>query len=105
MSVNIKHVLICHQRELEVGNNVVSFFEFLKNIQFLGYLIFKIKIPFFLVLWGKKSKTKNHMLVLVISKVLKFKKIHERTRKGLTILWTFIQFLKKCGYESYEPPQ
>jgi len=45
------------------------------------------------------------MLVLVILKILKFKKIHERTSKGLTILWKFIWFLKKCGYESYEPPQ
>ncbi len=57
-----------------------------------------------MVLWKKKSKTKNHMLVLVISKTLKFKKIHERTSKGLSILWTFIQFLKKCGYEYYKPP-
>ncbi len=45
------------------------------------------------------------MLILVISKILKFKTNHERTSKGLTILWTFIRFLKKCGYESYEPPQ
>jgi hypothetical protein len=34
MSVKIKHMLICHQCELEVGTNVVSLFEFLKNVQF-----------------------------------------------------------------------
>jgi hypothetical protein len=25
--------------------------------------------------------------------------------KGLTILWTFIQFKKKSGYDYYKPPQ
>jgi hypothetical protein len=34
MSVNIKHMPTCHQCELENGTNVVSLFEFLKNIQF-----------------------------------------------------------------------